>query len=72
MKNIISHSTAALFQLYLFFMTIDKLVYVPKENITKKIILLLIGCTWFLAFLIFAYETYKEIKLKKHKIFKND
>ena len=68
MKNIISHSTAALFQLYLFFMTIDKLIQVPKENITKKLILLFIACTWFLTFLMFAYEAYKEIKLRKTKI----
>ena len=68
MKNIISHSTAALFQLYLFLMTIDKLVQVPKENFTKKLILLLIACTWFLTFLMFAYESFKEIKLRKNKI----
>lgn len=68
MKKIISQTIAALFQLYLFFLTIDKLVNVPKENITKKIILLLIACTWFLTFLMFAYEAYKEIKLRKNKI----
>jgi hypothetical protein len=68
MKNIISQTIAALFQLYLFFLTIDKLVNVPKENITKKLILLFIACTWFLTFLMFAYETYKEIKLRKNKI----
>ena len=49
-------------------MTIDKLIQVPKENITKKLILLFIACTWFLTFLMFAYETYKEIKLRKTKI----
>ena len=68
MKNIISQTIEALFQLYLFFLTIDKLVNVPKENITKKLILLLIACTWFLTFLMFAYEAYKEIKLRKNKI----
>ena len=38
MKNLISHTIAGLFQLSLFFMTIDKLVQVPKENLTKRII----------------------------------
>jgi hypothetical protein len=49
-------------------MTIDKLVQVSKENFTKKLILLLIACTWFLTFLMFAYEAFKEIKLRKNKI----
>ena len=38
MKNLISHTIAGLFQLSLFFMTIDKLVQVPKENLTKRAI----------------------------------
>lgn len=43
-------------QLLLFFYTIDVLVDVPKENVTKKVILLIIACTWFLFFAIAVYE----------------
>ena len=68
MKKFLPQTLAGLFQMYLFFMTIDKLVKVPKENITKKIILLLIACTWFLAFLFIIYQIYKEIKLRKIEI----
>ena len=63
MKNLISHSIAGLFLLSLFFMTIDKLVQVPKENLTKRIILLFIACTWFLSFLFFVICFYKELKI---------
>jgi hypothetical protein len=68
MKKIISQIIAGLFQLYLFFITIEKLVHTPKDNIIKKTILLFIACTWFLAFIFFVYQTYKEIKLRRIKI----
>jgi len=64
MKNTLPDAIASLFQLYLFFWTIDKLVETPKYNITKKIILLFIACIWFLGFLIFIYSMYKELKSK--------
>jgi hypothetical protein len=68
MKKIYIASIAALCQLYLFYMIIDKLVQVYKEDLTKRIILLFFACTWFLSFLMFAYDTYKEIKLRKNII----
>jgi len=45
-------------QLLLFFYTISVLVDVPKENVTKKVILLIIACTWFLFFAIAIYKLF--------------
>ena len=53
----------SLLQLYLFYLTVDKLVQVPKEFKTKKIILLFSAGIWFMAFLFFIHLIYKELKI---------
>lgn len=64
MKKIISFAGFGLPQLLLFFYTINILVDVPKENLTKKVILLIIACTWFL---FFGIAVYKIFILKKNE-----
>lgn len=64
MKKLISFAGFGLSQLLLFFYTINVLVDVPKENLTKKVILLIIACTWFL---FFAIAVYKIFILKKNE-----
>ena len=48
-NKIISFLGFGLAQLLLFFYTISVLVEVPKENVTKKVILLIIACGLLLA-----------------------
>lgn len=64
MKKLISFAGVGFSQLLLFFYTINVLVDVPKENLTKKVILLIIACTWFL---FFAISVYKVFTLKKNE-----
>jgi|JI6StandDraft_1071083.scaffolds.fasta_scaffold01992_14 hypothetical protein len=65
MKKLISFAGFGLSQLLLFFYTIDVLVNTPKENVTKKTILIIIACTWFFFFAFAVYKLIFSNKIEK-------
>ncbi len=69
MKSLISFAGFGFSQLLLFFYTINVMVDTPKEYVTKKVILLLIACTWFLLFGIAIYKIYR---IKNNQSDKNE
>jgi len=68
MKKLISFTCFGLLQLLLFFYTISVLVDTPKEKVQKKIILLIIACTWFLFFAVAVYKIFISKKNEKEAI----
>lgn len=72
MNNTLPLVIVGFLQLDLFLKTISQLVKVPKENYTKILILFLSAGFWFLAFLLFAYSIYKNLKsnIEKNKVYK--